>query len=127
MAAAHIEISGTDPKELHALNSEYIRSVQESDVGWFERNLADGFVCCRPDGSFVDRSLFLKQTALPAPFSNLEVHEVMVRVLGDFALIHARTTFTRADGTIGANRYTDAWARQQGRWQAVCAHITPVR
>jgi ketosteroid isomerase-like protein len=127
MTAAQPEISSADSKELHALNESYIRSVQASDVGWFERNLADGFVCCKSDGILLDRAQFLEHTELPAPFSNLEVHDVMVRVLGDFALIHARTTFTRPDSQTGSSRYTDAWARQQGRWLAVCAHITPVR
>jgi hypothetical protein len=60
-------------------------------------------------------------------FSNLEVHEVLIRVLGDFALIHARTTYSLPDGHTGSSRYTDTWARQQGRWVAVGAHITPVR
>jgi hypothetical protein len=40
------------------------------------------------------------------------------------AIIHARTTFTRPDGGLGSGRYTDVWARRQGRWLAVSAHVT---
>ena len=32
------------------LNREYIRSIQESDVGWFDRNLAEDFLCSNPMG-----------------------------------------------------------------------------
>src|SRR5271156_804996 len=116
--------SSADSTQLEALNHNYIRSVQESDVDWFERNLAVDFVCCRPDGSWLDRAQFLRLTAIPVAFSNLEVHEVLIRVLGDFALIHARTTYLLASGQTGSSRYTDAWAWQQSRWVAVSAHIT---
>jgi len=44
--------------------------------------------------------------------------------MGDFAIIHARTTYTGADGRPGAGRYTDVWARRGGRWLAVSAHVT---
>ena len=86
--------------------------------------LADDFLCTNPDGSLVDRAGFLEQKALPVKISNLEAHDVNVRVMGDFAIIHARTSYTRPDGERGAGRYTDVWARRQGRWLAVSAHVT---
>jgi hypothetical protein len=49
-----------DLEQLTELNREYIRSVQESDVAWFDRNLAEDFMCSNPDGSRVDRAGFLK-------------------------------------------------------------------
>lgn len=114
----------SDLETLLDLNRDYIRSVQASDVQRFEEILADDFLCSNPDGSLVDRAAFLKQTAGPVSISNLEAHDVNVRVMGDFAIIHARTTYTRPDGQIGAGRYTDVWARRQGRWLAVSAHVT---
>ncbi len=120
--------SAEDYAELEALNREYIRSVVESDVAWFDRNLAPEFFCTNRDGSFVDRAAFLAQTARPITFLNFDLHDVQVRVLGDFALIHARTTYTLPNGQAAASRYTDAWARQtDNRWLAVSAHITPIR
>jgi len=113
--------------ELEALNKDYVRSVVESDVGWFENHLSTDFVCVNPDGSLVERDAFLKQTALPRPVSNVALHDVVVREMGDIALIHARTTFLRPDGQAGSNRYTDVWRLQEGRWVAVSAQITPVR
>jgi hypothetical protein len=29
-----------------------------------------------------------------------------------------------ADGRAGAGRYTDVWARRNGQWLAVAAHVT---
>jgi hypothetical protein len=126
-AATQMGASGIDSKELEALNQEYIQSVATSDVGWFEQHLAPDFQCTNPDGSLVDRTAFLKQTALPLRVANLQVHDVNIRVMGEFALIHAVTTYTRPDGKTGSSRYTDAWRRQQGRWLALSAHITPIQ
>ena len=116
--------SATDLSTLLELNREYIRSVLSSDVKWFEERLADDFLCSFADGSLVDRKRFLEQTAVPANITDLEVHDVDVRLMGDFAIIHARTTFTRSDGRPGSGRYTDVWARRKGRWLAVAAHVT---
>jgi ketosteroid isomerase-like protein len=116
--------SKSDLDTLLDLNRDYIRSVQTSDVRRFDEMLADDFLCSNPDGSLVDRRGFLEQTAPPVMISNLETHDVNVRIIGDVALIHARTTYTRPDGAVGSGRYTDVWARRQGRWLAVSAHVT---
>jgi ketosteroid isomerase-like protein len=114
----------SDLDTLLGLNRDYIRSVQSSDVRRFDEILAPDFLCSHPDGSLVDRTTFLKQTALPVKIAKLEAHDVNVRILGDVAIIHARTTYTGPDGRAGAGRYTDVWARREGRWLAVAAHVT---
>lgn len=114
----------SDLETLRALNDDYIRSVQSSDVQRFDELLAADFQCSNPDGTQIDRAAFLTQTARPVTISNIKTHDVDVRLLGDFAIIHARTTFTLPNGSPGAGRYTDVWARRDGRWQAVSAHVT---
>ena len=116
--------SRSDLETLQALNRDYINSVQAGDVRRFDQILADDFLCSNPDGSLIDRAAFLKQTAQPVKISNLQAHDVNIRLMGDFAIIHARTTYARPDGQPGAGRYTDVWARRKGSWQAVSAHVT---
>jgi ketosteroid isomerase-like protein len=116
--------SPSDLAALTALNQDYLRSVQMSDARRFDEILAPDFLCSNPDGSLVDRAGFLAQTARPVTISNLQARDVVVRILGDVALIHARTTYTLADGREGRGRYTDVWARRQGRWLCVSAHVT---
>ncbi|HLS87978.1 MAG TPA: nuclear transport factor 2 family protein [Burkholderiales bacterium] len=113
-----------DLEALEALNRHYIRSVQESDTEWFDRHLAPDFLNSNPDGTLVDRARFLEQIAPPCPVKRLAAEDVRIRLFGDMALIHARTTYLRADGQPGAGRYTDIWARQAGRWVCVAAHVT---
>ena len=116
--------STSDVEILTSLNDDYIRSVQNSDVRRFDEILAADFRCSNPDGSLLDRAGFLAQTARPVAISNLEARDVNVRLMGDVAIIHARTTYTLPDGREGAGRYTDVWARREGRWLAVSAHVT---
>lgn len=113
-----------DVAALLDLNQEYIRSVQEGDVATFARILGDDFLCSNPDGTIIGRSEFLERTARPITIARLQAHDVNVRVLGDVAIVHGRTTYTRSDGQPGAGRYTDVWARRNGRWLAVSAHVT---
>jgi ketosteroid isomerase-like protein len=117
-------IAATDLQTLEQLNRDYISSVQNSDVRRFDESLADDFLCSNPDGSLVDRAGFLVQTARPVTISNLEARDVRIRIMGDLAIIHARTTYTMPDGRAAAGRYTDVWARRQGRRLAVSAHVT---
>ena len=116
--------TASDLDQLLELNRDYIASVQSSDVRRFDEILADDFLCSNPDGALVDRKAFLEQTARPVTISNLEARDVNVRIMGDVALIHARTTYTLPDGRDGTGRYTDVWARRGGRWLAVSAHVT---
>ena len=116
-AASDIEI-------LTKLNDDYIQSVQHSNVKRFDEILADDFLCSNPDGTLIDRRAFLEQTAKPVTIRNLKAHDVNVRLMGDFAIIHASTSYTLPDGKESGGRYTDVWARRNGKWLAVSAHVT---
>ena len=114
----------SDVDALTALNRDYIRSVQHGDVQRFDEILAEDFLCSNPDGSLVDKSKFLAQTARPVMITDLSAQEIRIRILGDVAIIHARTTYTTSDGEQRNGRYTDVWARRDGRWLAVSANVT---
>jgi ketosteroid isomerase-like protein len=113
-----------DLAELTELNHDYVASVQNSDVKRFDEILAADFYCSNPDKSLVDRAAFLKQTAVPVTIKNLTAHDVKIRVLGDFAIIHAATSYTTLDGQQAHGRYTDCWVKQNGKWLAVSAHVS---
>ena len=109
---------------LRELNRNYIRAVGEADVDWFDANLADDFRNTNPDGTLIDRKAFLAQIGRGSSVRNIREHDVVIRILGDFTIIHARTTYEKPDGTQGAGRYTDDWQLRDGRWQCVSAHVT---
>ena len=114
----------SDLEILEQLNRDYIASVQNCDVRRLDEILADEFYCSNPDGSLAGRAAFLEQTARPVTISGLEATDVMIRLFGEVAIIHARTVYTTADGAAKSGRYTDVWARRNGSWLAVSAHVT---
>ena len=119
--------STTETASLLTLNQEYIHAVRTSDVAWFDARLAIDFRCSLPDGSIIDRQRFLERAARPLDVSELEVHDVEVRVFGDSAIVHARTTFSLPDGRRGYGRYTDTWTRHVSpvsQWVVMAAHFT---
>ena len=83
--------------ELTAFNRDFVASVQNSDVRRFEEILAQEFYCSNPDKSLVDRAAFLEQTAKPVTIKNLQAHDVKIRIMGGFAIIHAATSYTTPD------------------------------
>jgi ketosteroid isomerase-like protein len=113
-----------DLDALVLLNQAYIDAVKTSDVHRFEELLADDFLCTLSDGTLLDRPQFLAHTARSPQLDHLEAHDVRVRLMGDVAIVHARTTFAPLGGSAGSGRYTDIWARRDGRWRAVAAHVT---
>jgi ketosteroid isomerase-like protein len=118
------DLGTADLETLQELNQGFIRSVRMSDVGWFDRNLSEDFLNSNADGTLVDRAAFLRQIAPPCPVSNFDVEDVRIRMLGDTAIIHGRTTYTKPNGQAAAGRYTDVWVRQGGRWVCVSGDVT---
>jgi hypothetical protein len=117
-------IPAGDLDTLRELNQGYIRSVRNSDVRWFEEHLAADFLNSNPDGTLLERAAFLAQIAKPCAVANLDVEDVRIRILGETAILHARTTYRKPNGEAGAGRYTDIWMRRDGRWQCVAAQVT---
>ena len=113
-----------DIDELTALNLDFVASAQNSDVRRFDEILAPEFYCSNPDKSLVDRAAFLEQTAKPVAIKNLQPHDVKIRIMGHFAIIQAALSYTTPNGQQAHGRYTDCWAKQNGKWLAVSAHVT---
>ena len=117
--------NGSDLDILTDLNLGYIRSVEERDVRWFDAHLAPDFMNSNPDGSLVDRQGFLNQIARGAGVTDIKAHDVIIRIMGDFAIIHAGTSYKTATGSL-KGRYTDIWSRREGSWLCVAAQVTRV-
>src|SRR6202046_1015241 len=109
----------TNQEALTAHNTDYSNSVQNGDVNRFDEILADDFYASNPDGSLLDRAGFLAQTAKPVTIKGLKADQVMIRMFGDVAIIHGRTTYITAEGRVAQGRYTDVWVKRGGKWLAV--------
>jgi hypothetical protein len=70
------------------------------------------------------RAGFLAQTAKSVTIKGLKAEDVLIRITGDVAIIHGKTSFNTAEGRAARGRYTDVWQKQNGKWLAVAAHVT---
>jgi ketosteroid isomerase-like protein len=113
-----------DVATLSELNDVYLESVKMGDVERFREILADDFLCSAADGSVLDKTRFLEFTAGPRTLRYLGGTDIRIRLFGDLAIIHAATTYTTMEGREGHGRYTDVWAKRDGVWRAVAAHVT---
>lgn len=109
---------------LRELNRNYVRSVEEADVRWFDAHLAEDFYNTNPDGTLIDRAAFLVQIGRGSAVKNIREHDVKIRLFSDFAIIHARTTYTMPDGSTAGGRYTDDWQLRPEGWRCVSAHVS---
>jgi len=124
MMLGELPAMGDDVATLAELNEAYLESVKMGDVDRFREILADDFICSAADGSVLDKAEFLGLTAGPRTLRHLSADDVSIRVLGDVAIIHAATRYTTMSEQEGRGRYTDVWARRNGSWLAVSAHVT---
>jgi ketosteroid isomerase-like protein len=110
-----------DLDTLTALNRDFVTSVQKGDVKRLDEIFADDFMVSTPDGSLLDKAEYLKLVAQPVKISGLVAEDVRIRLLGDFAIIHARFNSRFPDGKQRRGRYTDNYARRDGTWVAIAA------
>jgi hypothetical protein len=112
-----------DIEILTKLNHDYVMSVRDADTKRFDQILAPDFLCTNPDASLLDRAQFIAMIGKGARITGLREDEVNVRMIGkDFAIIHARIQYKSKAGVERIGRYTDDWARRDGKWLCVSAH-----
>jgi ketosteroid isomerase-like protein len=112
-----------DIEILTQLNADYLASDQNGDVKRYEQILAEDFMASLPDFRLRDKKQFLEMMSEPRPFTDLKADDVKIRVLGDFAIIHAHLTFKTTDGVQHQGRYTDDYQRRDGEWLCVAANV----
>ena len=117
------ESSKADMETLLDLNRNYVRSALEADVKWYSENLSEDFYITAPDGALLNRDAFLARIAKGYPGTHAEPVDVMIRIFGDFAIVHSGYRDTKMNGENGYGRYTDIYQRRNGRWLCTAAHF----
>jgi ketosteroid isomerase-like protein len=100
-----------------------------SDVDELDRLLHPDLLAVGPDGQLADKAgdLEAHRSGVFEIFE-LEEEDVRVRVFGDtavtFVVLAIRGNIAGNDAS-GRMRYTRTWARDDGGWRVVAAHISP--
>src|ERR1700759_5202182 len=111
-----------DVETLTALNHDYVMSVRDADTKTFDKILAPDFLCSNPDASLLERAQLITLIGKGARITELRRAAVKARRMGpDSAIIHARIRYKNKAGIERVGRYTDDWARRDGKWLCVSA------
>lgn len=122
--ATEMKLEESDIATLERLNQDYVDAFMNSDVEWYREHLADDFVVIESDGSVLNKTQFLTNTAKGPDVADYKLQKVDVRIYDNAALVQATGLWTGKDGTPGISRYIDVYIKTGEGWRTVSAQIT---
>jgi len=120
---------GEEELALLKIEQEWAEAAVKADVAWMEQTLADDWV-----GNIArnvrSRNQYLTDTRRGTTKIELaSVSDQKVIVFGDTAVVHGVWTeksTSRGQDSSGQFRYTDIYAKRDGRWQAVSSYAKKI-
>ncbi|MEP6820544.1 MAG: nuclear transport factor 2 family protein [bacterium] len=118
--------------ELIELERQLSEALVKEDAAVLNRLWSKDLIFTFPNGHMSNKAQRLagqKPSAPPAQSTNTN-EEVKVHLYGNTAVV---TVLSRWKGKAGTQEYSDqyqathVWAKQQGRWQIVAAHVSQVK
>src|ERR1700733_756350 len=113
----------TDMDILTELNNGYVKAYVQGDVEFYKRILAPDFMSSEPDLQLRDKEQFLELLSKPRPITDMKAHEVVIRIMDDLAIVHARLTYKNLKGVDCEGRYTDDYQRRENKWVCVAGTV----
>ena len=78
------------------------------------------------DGRVIDKGEFLRQAQARPDAKDLRLHDVVIRIYGETALVGAFVTYRKSDGSGIRTRYSSLFVRRDGRWALTWVQWTRV-
>jgi ketosteroid isomerase-like protein len=120
------EAAPLDESAVRQLNADFVRAYIACDVPRFRALLADDFTCVLANGHAMDKSEFLRVAKDNLDAHDLRLHDLVIRLYGDTAIVEALATYERARGTPVRTRYSSLYVRRDGKWSIVWTQWTRV-
>jgi ketosteroid isomerase-like protein len=118
------EAAGPEESAVRQINDDYVRAFLACDVARFRAILAEDFTGVLADGRVIDKAEFLREARERPDARDLRLHDVVIRMYGDSALVGALVTYRRSDGSGVRTRYSSVYIRRNGRWAIVWVQWT---
>ncbi len=120
--------------QLIELERQLSAALVREDAAVLDRLWSNDLVFTFPDGKVSTKAQRLAAQKSAAPSSQSESDttndEVKVYLYGTTAVVTVRSTWSgKANNQAYRSQFqaTHVWAKQQGRWQLVAAHVSPVK
>jgi uncharacterized protein DUF4440 len=120
--------------QLIELERQLSAALVREDAAVLDRLWSNDLVFTFPNGKVSNKAQRLasqKPTAQPSQAESATSNdEVKVQLYGNTAVVTVLTTWSgKANNQAYSSQFqaTHVWAKQQGRWQLVAAHVSPVK
>jgi ketosteroid isomerase-like protein len=131
LTAAEPEMtSGSVEKTIIKLELDWGNALAKGDVAWIDGICADDWMITDPEGNLITKEQSdadMKSGALA--IESFKIDDLVVHVHGDtavaFGLETEKSKYKGADSS-GQYRFTDTFAKRDGKWMAVATHVTKV-
>jgi ketosteroid isomerase-like protein len=126
-----IKTQNTDvAKQLSQIEQRIAKAVVESDIETYNSILASDWTSIDLTGRVLSKSQVIEELASKVrQIESATIDDIRVREFGDVAVVTGRTTATgryRGQRTRVVLRFTDVFAKIDGRWQVVASQGTQV-
>ena len=115
---------------IRKLDNERIQAQIHADATALDRIYAADFIGVGPSGTVRTKpQVILDFTSGDLKFQSITTDDVQVRVYGNTAVETGRSTMNGQDKGKAVprdNRFTRVWVKQQGHWQLVLNHYSPL-
>ncbi len=115
--------------EVLRLERQLIAAIGSHDLQAYDRLVADDYVALRATGDQTKAQVMDGYRAGRLAYRGLDITDVDVRLLGDTAVVSARTLGSRVEEgreTPNRVRYLRLWAKRDGEWRAVRQMAVPL-
>jgi ketosteroid isomerase-like protein len=131
-ADAQVARDSVADQELRAAESQLSSALSSADTDQLSHLWADDFVTTMDDGRIVSRQKRLASLRAQKPDGGSHLvgsnEHVEVRVYGDCAVVLVSSSWLADDKRVGEPyQATHVWAKREGRWRLVAAHISQVK
>ncbi len=120
----------SDEDQIRKLENDWVRALEKHDREGLNRILAREFSFIEPDGSVIDRDVYLAhRSSTASDIGSFEIADVKVRVFGDAALVTGIAKIRerrQGDRYRFSLRWKEFWVKEAGDWKVLAGQATPV-
>jgi homoserine O-acetyltransferase len=116
-------------EEVGRRERELVAAIGSRDLAAYDRLVDDGYAALRETGDQTKAQVMETYRAGRLAYRGLDIADVEVRVLGETAVVSARTLGARVEEgreTPNRVRYLRVWAKRDGAWRAVLQMAVPL-
>ncbi|MBC7919755.1 MAG: nuclear transport factor 2 family protein [Ferruginibacter sp.] len=117
-------------EQLQQVEQRLLKAMLNSDIGELDALLSDELLVTGPDGQLVGKADDLAaHRAGTIRIKTMVPRETTFKFLPEVAIVFVLMDmqgFFQAQPFAGRYRYTRVWRNQNGSWQIIAAHISPM-